>query len=531
MTAGRRAQLCTWAGLILTLMLVTFVRCRLAAMPLERDEGEYACAGQLMLEGIPPYRIVYNMKFPGVYAAYALILKTFGQTCTGIHLGILLVNAANIVLLFVLTRRMWNPWAALAAALIFALMTMDRASLGMAGHATHFVVLFELLGLVVLTGATAVINPSVRPIWKYFLAGILLGLCVVMKQPGAAFVFFALVWVAIKQRRILSKWSLALGAGAAAVLLLMCLGLGCAGVFGRFWFWTIDYARYYGSQVWISQAPQQFLAAFARLTQDSFGLWALAIAGLVLGWTVKAQRDAMNFVLLLSLFSFLAVSAGFYYRPHYFILLMPAAAMLAAAALNALATHLNRLYPVLGGSTCAILCTIAVSFLLVRQHKFLFEMSPEAACREVYTSNSFPECPVVGEYLASHTDPRDTIAVFGSEPQIYFYAHRLPATGYIYTYGLMEIQPYALQMQQEMAREISAANPRYIVVVNDYNSWAWDQRSVGWIFDWFVEYKKQFEVVKTFDTGADRQAYFDRGEITRLPAISSSLQILRRKER
>ena len=49
-------------------------------MPLERDEGEYAYAGQLMLQLIPPYQLAYNMKLPGIYAAYAVVLKLFGQT-------------------------------------------------------------------------------------------------------------------------------------------------------------------------------------------------------------------------------------------------------------------------------------------------------------------------------------------------------------------------------------------------------------------------------------------------------------------
>ena len=71
------------------LLLVAGIRFRLLTIPLERDEGEYAYAGQLMLQGIPPYELAYNMKFPGVYAAYALILAGFGQTPGGIHLGVL----------------------------------------------------------------------------------------------------------------------------------------------------------------------------------------------------------------------------------------------------------------------------------------------------------------------------------------------------------------------------------------------------------------------------------------------------------
>ena len=68
-----------WISLaVITLGLVITIRLRLLGIPLERDEGEYAYAGQLMLQGIPPYKLAYNMKFPGTYAAYALIMALFG---------------------------------------------------------------------------------------------------------------------------------------------------------------------------------------------------------------------------------------------------------------------------------------------------------------------------------------------------------------------------------------------------------------------------------------------------------------------
>lgn len=60
------ALLCVVAALV----FLAGVRLRLADVPLERDEGEYAYAGQLILDGIPPYRLAYNMKFPGAYYAF-----------------------------------------------------------------------------------------------------------------------------------------------------------------------------------------------------------------------------------------------------------------------------------------------------------------------------------------------------------------------------------------------------------------------------------------------------------------------------
>src|SRR5208282_3182955 len=84
-----RAHGLTALGLLLVLVFNFAVRWHLREMPLERDEGEYAYAGQLMLQGIPPYQLAYNMKFPGVYFAYAALMKIFGETPPGIHAGLI----------------------------------------------------------------------------------------------------------------------------------------------------------------------------------------------------------------------------------------------------------------------------------------------------------------------------------------------------------------------------------------------------------------------------------------------------------
>src|SRR5262245_12253583 len=130
--------------------LVVAIRIRLLGTPLERDEGEYAYAGQLILQGVPPYTLAYNMKFPGTYAAYAAIMSVFGQTITGIHLGLLLVNAVTIVLIFLLGRRLANSVVGLAAATSYAVLSLSPTVLGLAGHATHFVVLPVLAGTLLL---------------------------------------------------------------------------------------------------------------------------------------------------------------------------------------------------------------------------------------------------------------------------------------------------------------------------------------------------------------------------------------------
>ena len=109
--------------LLLTIVFFALIRYRLRDMPIERDEGEYAYAGQLLAKGIPPYKLAYNMKLPGVYVAYAGIMKVFGETPRGIHIGLLLLNAATSLLVYFLAAHISGRLAGLVAALILVKWT------------------------------------------------------------------------------------------------------------------------------------------------------------------------------------------------------------------------------------------------------------------------------------------------------------------------------------------------------------------------------------------------------------------------
>src|SRR5205814_7905861 len=72
---------------------------------------------------------------------------------------------------------------------------------------------------------------------------------------------------------------------------------------------------------------------------------------------------------------------------------------------------------------------------------------------------------------------------------------------------LMEDQPYALTMQHEMAADIERARPKFIVLVKIPTSWLMDNRSNTWLFDWFGEYQKHYQVVGLIQTGEEGSTY------------------------
>jgi hypothetical protein len=133
-----------------------------------------------------------------------------------------------------------------------------------------------------------------------------------------------------------------------------------------------------------------------------------------------------------------------------------------------------------------------VGYSLYQQRAYLFDNSPDAVCRMVYGANPFPESLRIAEFIRNNSRSDDTVAVIGSEPQIYFYSGRRSATSYIYMYPLMETNSFARDMQQEMIAQIEAANPEFLVFVNVTMSWLVRPSSDKKIFKWFDSYRSQF---------------------------------------
>ena len=479
-------------ALLLVLAVVTTVRIRLLNMPLERDEGEYAYAGQLILQGVPPYQEAYNMKWPGTFAAYALIMAMFGQTAGGIHAGLILVNLATAALVFLLARRMCGNAGGVVAAGTYALLSINPGTLGLFAHATHFVMLPALAGIVLLQNLDDDTSPT-----RIFAAGLSLGLAALMKQSGAAFGIFAAVWV-VRQEVLPPGWCgrrLAVRLGCLALggilpLVLTCSVLEALGVFDRFWLWTFQYARAYASMVTLAQGLKAFFITSTILFKGAPGPWCLAGLGLILLWGEQSLARWRFFIISLLFFSFVAVCPGWYFRRHYFIQFLPAAGLLAAVTFSATSSFFARraLFPLALAAIPSLIFALAGVGVLIQGRDIYFRLAPAQVCREIYGTNPFPEAVAIGRYLAAHCPPDARIAVIGSEPEIYFYSHRRSATGYIYTYPLMEPLPYALPMQQEMIREVEKADPDYLVFVNVKFSWIQRTNSNVFIFEWFPKY-------------------------------------------
>ena len=485
----------TWVGvtvLILGIIVVAAIRLRLLAFPFERDEGEYAYMGQLMLQGTPPYQIAYNMKLPGTYAAYAVVMALFGQTIEGVHLGLLILNALSAILVYLVSRFLMSPLGSGIAGTAFLMLSVCPSVLGLAAHATHFVTFFALGGTLLLLHALK----SDKPLLLLF-SGICFGMAVLMKQAGFFFGLFAglyLIYAVSRNRpvnwRRLQVQAILLFSGALAPIALAFLTLYLAGVFETFWFWAVSYAAKYAGIVSPADGWGLLKENFPWVAAGAPLFWLLGGAGTFLLFFHRRLRSHAVFLCGFILFSFFAVCPGFYFRGHYWIVFLPALSMMAGAGASVCEEWLSAAWkhPRLSAILPVLILLAAIGQMLHLNRLVLLQLPPTKACRAVYGANPFPESLPIARFIQENCAPDATIAVLGSEPQIPFYARRRLATGYIYTYALMEPQSYALQMQKEMIQQIEAAKPAYLVFVNIPTSWLATTSSEKFLFNWLETY-------------------------------------------
>lgn len=483
-------------ALALLLLLFAVLRLGLLDIPLERDEGDYAYVAQLMRRGVAPYTGAHDLRLPGIFAAYALIFGVLGETQAAIRGGLLLVNAATLVLVFRLAQRLLDPVAAIAAAAAYGALSVSPAVLGFTANSEHFVLLPATAGLI---GVLRAVETGRR--LTLLGSGLLFGLAILMKQSGIFFAAFAgllLAWQALRgpaaaPRVQAAARVLCFAAGVVLPGILAILALTWAGSLQDFWFWTVAYPVEYATFDSLEAALRNVEATLPQAVRGNAAVVALALAGLGVLLAGGRTRSARPFLVGMLGASLLAVCAGLKFRHHGYLFAALPLALLAGIGVSGAAEGLSRRgKPRLARAAVISLVLLPPLQLVVEQRGLLFRLDPQSAARSVYGVNPFPESPVVADFIRRRTQPDDRIAVLGSEPQIYFYAARRAATSHILMYPLMEPHRYARDMQQEMIRQIESERPRYLVFVRVAESWLVRATSERLLLDWAEDYLARY---------------------------------------
>jgi 4-amino-4-deoxy-L-arabinose transferase-like glycosyltransferase len=398
------------------IVLVSIVRLRLLGVPLERDEGEYAYIAQQLLQGSLPYVDSYSMKLPGIYLVYAFILTIFGQTPSAIHLALFFTNIATAILLFFISRFLFNKTVGVVAGTFFLVLTLGPTAQGHWANAEHFVVLFALSGL--LLALNGFENDSNL---KVFISGLLLGFTFLIKQHGIFFLLFGFFYSCLylfKNRSSnlsgsLEKVGLFTIGGSAPLILTIAFYYGANGI-DALWFWTVDYASKYTSLISWSMGFHKFEANLTKILIPNYLIILFSFIGLVWAVLDKSQRSKYIFPVGLFIISFLAITPGLYFRKHYYILWIPALALLAGIGVSGLINFATRQWIKTIITIFVVAVSISTSFYT--QKLFFFDLSTKDAARYTYATNPFHESLAVADFIRKNSSEDDKVAILGSEP-------------------------------------------------------------------------------------------------------------------
>jgi 4-amino-4-deoxy-L-arabinose transferase-like glycosyltransferase len=410
-----RLRLLVWALALTLLTVATRLPLLRLNQPID-DEVVYGVVAQTIVDGGAPYVSAVERKPPLLFYVYATVLRVFGtDNWRALHAVEIVWILATMSGLYVIGRRLFDAGTGLIAALLYCIFQPWSYWNNLAFNGE---VLMNLP--IVWAYVLGFSKPSVRRIFQLFLAGGLVAVGFLLKQPAViALVPLALVVVESSYRRDKrytlwdsSRELVALVLGCATVLLTTIGWLLSKGLLGEAFYWTItDHAV---PQFYWDKGFENTLAFTTFCLPITAGAWLSARSGL---WTGKrSERNALIGLVIVSLVG--AGSSGRFY-PHYYIAAIPPCALLAAPWLAQL-WRAEGDEQRLAYATQAWLAATVVIF----------------AAAHIRGLSRQPTVSEAGQYLITHSATSDRIFVWGQTTRIYVDAHRHPASRYVATFPL-----------------------------------------------------------------------------------------------
>ncbi|HTA27473.1 MAG TPA: glycosyltransferase family 39 protein, partial [Bacteroidia bacterium] len=398
------------------IVVVSAIRYRLITVPFERDEGEYGYIGNLFLHGVAPFKDAYSMKLPGTSFMYSILMLIFGHTNTGVHTGVVFINAATMYFLYTAFKKIFNPFIGLATATIYGFMAIGLVFDGFAAHATHFICFYSSIALFFLADYLK----SGKPL-KVFLCGLMFGMAFLMKQQAVFLILFGglILLIHLKTEKKQSFVEIVknlppFAAGVFIPYIIVLLIIAASGEFSVFWLWTVKYASTYESVKDMQMIIALFNSTFVAAWYVFYHLWLLALAGLIVLYLSPFTRFQKVFAALYVLASVLVVSSGFYFRQHYFIALLPAMGLLIGIFIE----YVTKLAKALKSQYVPVVAlAVVVLFTIYVNHVYYFEQTSAAVCDNAYWGNPFNQAKDIAKYIKDRTKDTDKVAILGSEPE------------------------------------------------------------------------------------------------------------------
>lgn len=442
-------------ALIAIIALSVWVRSLFVYELMDRDEGSYGFIAQEILRGGIPYRDAIEMKPPGVFYLYALAIKLFGATVSGVRIFTTIYSQLTLLCVYACARLLYGWKAGLLAALFFALFGSVPL---MEANGSNTEVFFCLpLVAAVLCMLKAGQSGRKEFVWASAFCAALAAL---IKTVAAPYIIVLAIFSLFVNPSFRARVQNIIG-----FTLVFWLMIGSAvgyfylqGALHDFLLWNLTIPFNYAKGLSVSGPALKVV--LPRLAPEYLTIVIASLPALYHG--VIKRRD-FGFALMLSIVP--AVVAGISmpmkFFPHYFVQMLPFFCILAGVGVT-LVLRMRPLWLVLWMSA------ISVSFgwFAYKDFSLYFKDPPEVVSMKKY-GITFVDAVKVAEYIKAHTDPSDYILQWGFEPEIYFLADRRSSVPYPNSTAISVLDDVDAGVQN-LVNRVMATSPRYIVINEEW---------------------------------------------------------------
>lgn len=484
-----------YTALVALSLLAVLLRLPSLEQPFDNDSGAIAYHARRIVRGEPLYGVHHPAHhMPAVYYVYALAFTLFGDSVWAVKFFLLPWTALTVYLAYCLGRLLVGREMGLLAAVFYAFLSSDVWLFGSSAEIEVFANLPRIAAPLI---AVSLARRGARS-WRFLFVGLVSGIAVLFKvvylSPLAmtGLVLLLDVWrnkgsFASWQRAI--RGSLWTGLGLALALAVTVGYFWSQGLLSRFLL-VLTIGRGY---VAMRNAASSFLAytflyPLGVLTSRNVVLVVCAVAGWVGVFleqyrAIRARNKAILSQMFVVLWLLLAlIEAGFsrVAFPHYYQLVIPPLAVLAAWFVHRIAGVLRAQYPK-GATVLAVLSVAAVVGVSLGQNAHYYTTYARyklgLGTYEDFVQygwhramgEEFIRVQELADYVREHTLPTDRIYYWSGGVQIYYLADRLCPIDIIWPIYAEATGPY---------QRIFGEQTRYVILGESNNiprpAWLYD---------------------------------------------------------
>lgn len=399
------------------------------------DEGIYLTIGQAIKSGLILFRQIHDNKPPTLY-----YLATIGQTVFGFRLLLTVFMAFANLAFLLLAKKLLPRRFAIISFYVFLIFSSIPLIEGNIANAEVFMLLPTILAFYLFFSS---------PITNYrlLITGLLLGFAFTIKVPVAVEFIFLCFWLLVfnfKKLKFLVTSYLLLVIG-----FLLPISL-----------WAVYFYLHHAFNDFIFAAILQnfgYLSSWATGTHSGSatgsGLMVKAII-LLVSYVVlfipyhQKKLDKKNFFILAwfvtTLFGALLSSRPY---PHYLLQVLPPLSLIIGLVSSRKYLYLVPLF---------ILAIIITSFKFYYYEPFSYYLNfyshiigvRSTVAYQNYFSAEVPFTYQMATYVKSHTQPSDSIFIWGDQPFVYALSQRLPSSKFVVAYHVVDFNQYDFVVNQ-----------------------------------------------------------------------------------